>query len=266
MSVVVHAPSDRGVCLGAPPARGRKRDGRRGAVLLATILGSSLAFIDGTVVNVALPVLQRDLRATSAGAQWVIEAYTLVLAALMLVGGSLGDRFGRRLVFAIGVAVFTLASVLCGLTPNVATLIAGRLVQGVGGVLLIPGSLALISANFEPNERGKAIGTWSAFTGIAAAIGPILGGWLVDHASWRYVFFINLPIALAVLTIASRVPESREHQFDGPMDWIGAAFETVGLGGLTVALIESATAGWRDAPVLAALGAGIVGSLAFLAF
>ncbi|MGH3452506.1 MAG: MFS transporter, partial [Haloechinothrix sp.] len=164
-------------------------------VLAATILGSSMAFIDGTVVNVALPALQRDLDATASAVQWVVESYALFLAALILVGGSLGDRYGRRRVFALGVALFAAASVWCGLAPDANQLIAARAVQGIGGALLVPGSLAIISASFAGEERGRAIGTWSGFTAITSALGPVLGGWLVDQASWRWVFFINVPMA-----------------------------------------------------------------------
>src|ERR1700681_2139188 len=171
-------------------------------VLAATILGSSMAFIDGTVVNVALPALQSDLQATIADVQWVVESYALFLAALLLVGGSLGDRYGRRKIFAAGVVLFSAASAWCGLAPNIGQLIVARGLQGIGGALLVPGSLALISASFSEEERGRAIGTWSGFTSITAAIGPVLGGWLVEHLSWRYVFFINLPLAAITVLIS----------------------------------------------------------------
>ena len=163
-------------------------------ILAATILGSSMAFIDGTVVNVALPALQSDLHATIADVQWVVESYALFLAALLLIGGSLGDLYGRRKIFAAGVVLFTVASALCGLALNIGQLIVARGLQGIGGALLVPGSLALISSNFSQEQRGRAIGTWSGFTSITAAIGPVLGGWFVEHGSWRWVFFINLPL------------------------------------------------------------------------
>ncbi len=190
-------------------------------VLAATILGSSMAFIDGTVVNVALPTLQRDLEVTQAGVQWVVQAYALFLAALILVGGSLGDRFGRRRVFALGVAIFTAASVACGLAQDVGQLVAARAAQGIGGALLVPGSLAIISAAFRDEQaRGRAIGTWSGFTAITSALGPVLGGWLVDNASWRWVFLINAPLAAVVLVITLlKVPESRDTGATGA--WIG---------------------------------------------
>jgi MFS family permease len=179
-------------------------------ILAATILASSMAFIDGTVVNVALPAIQHALNATMADAQWIVEAYELMLAALLLVGGAAGDRFGRRRVFAIGVAAFTLASMVCGLSTNVITLIIARGAQGIGGALLVPGSLALLSASFDRERRGRAIGTWSGFTAIAAAFGPVLGGFLIDHGSWRYAFFINVPLAVVVMVLTFHyVPESR---------------------------------------------------------
>ena len=179
-------------------------------ILAATILGSSIAFIDSTVVNVALPALQAGFHATVVDVQWVVESYGLFLGALILVGGSLGDLFGRRLMFVVGVVIFALASASCGAASNINQLIVARSVQGVGAALLVPGSLAIISASFDEKSRGQAIGTWSGFTAITAAIGPVLGGWLVEHASWRWAFFINVPLAVAVITISLwRIPESR---------------------------------------------------------
>jgi EmrB/QacA subfamily drug resistance transporter len=200
-----------------------------------------MAFIDGTVVNVALPALQSALHATLAEMQWVVESYALSLAAGLLTGGSLGDIYGRRKVFAIGVLVFSVASAWCGLSRTVHELIAARGLQGVGGALLVPNSLALISGSFPEDERGRAIGTWSGFTSITAAIGPVLGGWLVQHGSWRWVFFINVPIATIVLAITSlRVPESCRGGSPPPLDWIGTLLTTAGLGAVIFALIESA--------------------------
>ena len=228
-------------------------------VLAATILASSMAFIDGTVVNVALPFLQSDLKATAIGIQWVVEAYSLFLSALLLVGGSLGDRYGRRRIFNIGVVVFAVASALCGVAANIDQLIVARAVQGVGGALLIPGSLALISSSFKKEERGKAIGTWSGFSAITTAIGPVLGGWLVEHVSWRAVFFLNLPLAAAVLVISVwKVPESSEKNQQGPLDWFGAALATLGLGGLVFGLIESPRLGFSNSLVLLSLIGGVV--------
>jgi multidrug resistance protein len=216
-------------------------------ILAATILGSSMSFIDGTVVNVALPALQRDFNASATDVQWVVEAYALFLAALLLLGGSLGDLFGRRLIYAIGVSVFALASIWCGLAPNVQQLIIARAIQGVGGALLVPGSLAIISASFPKKERGQAIGTWSGATAITTALGPVMGGWLIEQVSWRAIFFLNLPLALVVLLLVFRfVPESRDEQDAGKLDLLGAALATIGLGGLVYGLIESASRGFRS--------------------
>src|SRR5580700_6004032 len=209
-------------------------------ILAATILGSSMAFIDGTVVNVALPALQSALHATLIDVQWVVESYALFLAALLLIGGSLGDRYGRRKIFAAGVVVFSVASAWCGLAPNIGQLIVARGLQGVGGALLVPGSLALISANFPPKERGRAIGTWSGSTSITAAIGPVLGGWFIEHGSWRWVFFINVPIGLVVLLLALwKVPESRAGNQEQQFDWPGGLLAALGFGGIVFALIQS---------------------------
>ncbi len=179
-------------------------------ILAATILGSSMAFIDSTVVNVALPALQANLHATVVGVQWVVESYGLLLGALILVGGSLGDLFGRRSMFLIGVGIFAVASIACGLAQNIQQLVIARSIQGVGAAFLVPGSLSIISASFDEKTRGRAIGTWSGFTAITAAVGPVLGGWLIEHASWRWAFFINVPLAAAVIAISLRhIPESR---------------------------------------------------------
>ena len=228
-------------------------------VLAATILASSMVFIDGTVVNVALPALQNALNATVTDVQWVVEAYTLFLAALLLVGGSLGDLYGRRKVFLVGVGLFAGASAGCGLASDIRSLIVARVIQGVGGAMLVPGSLALISSSFCHADRGRAIGTWSGSTAITAAVGPVLGGWLIEHLSWRWVFFINLPLAALVVVISlARVPESRDEEMVQKLDWWGALLATVGLCGITFALIESG--GER------ALIAGGVGSAALAGF
>src|SRR5271154_3761624 len=200
-------------------------------ILVATILGSSMAFIDGTVVNVALPAIQANFHATVVDVQWVIESYGLFLGALILVGGSLGDLFGRRLIFVVGVSIFAIASAACGVALSIDQLIIARSIQGIGAALLVPGSLAIISAAFDEKSRGRAIGTWSGFTAITAAIGPVLGGWLVQHASWRWAFFINPPLAVAVVAISLwHIPESRSASA-GRIDWSGALLATVGLGG-----------------------------------
>ena len=241
MAVIAKPPCDEAAILTGVADR---MDARRGRwVLAATILGSSLAFIDSTVVNVALPALQSALGATLAQVQWVVEAYTLTLAALLLTGGSLGDLRGRRKVFAGGVTIFAIASAWCGLSRTIGELIVARAVQGVGAALLVPGSLALISASFPSAERGRAIGTWSGFTAITAALGPVLGGWLVQHFSWRWVFFINLPLAVVVLTITLwRVPETRATHATKRLDWPGVLLTTAGLGALVFSLIESVPA------------------------
>jgi EmrB/QacA subfamily drug resistance transporter len=233
-------------------------------ILSATILGSSLAFIDGTVINVALPALQAKLNATVVDVQWVVESYSLFLSALLLVGGSLGDRFGRKLIYTIGVAIFALASIWCGLSPNINQLIFARAIQGIGGALLVPGSLAIISACFVEERRGKAIGTWSGFTAITTAVGPPLGGWLIDHFSWRAAFFINIPIAVAVIIIAiSHVPETRDDEGSNRLDWWGALLATLGLGFLIYGLIESSRRGF-DHTVVFAIVSGIIILIIFL--
>src|SRR5215471_10044993 len=224
-----------------------------GWIIATTILGSSMAFIDGTVVNVALPALQSALGATISEVQWVVEAYALLLAALLLTGGALGDLYGRRNVFATGVALFSLASVWCGLAHNIRYLILARGLQGIGGALLVPGSLALISANFSEERRGRAIGTWSGFTSITSAIGPVLGGWFIEHGSWRWVFFINIPLGLAVLALTLwKVPESSGGDTGAHPDWLGGLLAAVGFGGIVYSLIQSVAI------------AGVVGAAALL--
>ncbi|WP_329309859.1 MFS transporter [Streptomyces sp. NBC_01262] len=209
-------------------------------VLAAVVLGSGMTFLDGTVVNVALPTIGRDLGASLAGLQWTVNAYTLSLAALILLGGSLGDRYGRRKVFVAGAVWFATASLLCGLAPNIGTLIAARALQGVGGALLTPGSLSLIQASFAPGDRARAIGVWSGLGGIAGALGPLLGGWLVDSVSWRWVFFINIPLAVVVVAIAAaHVPESRDDTATGRFDWPGSVLGAAGLAAVTYALIAA---------------------------
>jgi EmrB/QacA subfamily drug resistance transporter len=240
------------------------RDEAKPWILAGTILASSMAFIDGTVVNVALPALQAELHATVVDLQWVVESYGLLLAALILTGGSLGDRFGRRLIFMSGIALFAASSVVCGMAANIEVLIMARSVQGFGGALLVPGSLAIISTCFDHESRGRAIGAWSGFTSITTALGPVLGGWLVGHASWRWVFLINVPIAAAALTITIwRIPESRsEHQHR--MDWFGAILATLGLGCIVTGLVESSNLHWTHPLVLGSLIAGFGCLIAFV--
>ena len=258
------APTASSGAIGVPVAETRPRNVGLW-VLVATILGSSMAFIDGTVVNVALPVLQKELGATVGDAQWVVEAYSLFLAALILVGGSLGDSFGRRRIFAIGIALFTVASVLCGLSPNITMLIIARAIQGIGGALLVPGSLAIISASFDSKERGRAIGTWSGFTAITSVIGPVLGGALVQFASWRWVFFINVPLAAIVLFVLFwRVPESRDTEDSPSLDWLGALLATIGLGGIVYGLIQAGNVGFGAPTVLITLVVGVIALVVFV--
>src|SRR6266705_2433215 len=268
MAYIQKSPCDEGIIQCAPYTAPSVETRQRSVgtwVLVATILGSSMAFIDGTVVNVALPVLQTSLNATATDVQWVVEAYSLFLASLILVGGSLGDHFGRRRIFAIGILLFTAASVLCGLSPNVIFLIIARAVQGIGGALLVPGSLAIISASFDKERRGRAIGTWSGFTAMTSALGPVLGGLLVQYASWRWVFFINVPLAAIVLGLLFwRVPESRDEEDRESLDWWGALLATLGLGGIVYGLIESSDLGLGHPLVLSALVIGVAALIAFL--
>ena len=226
---------------------------------------SGLAGIDATVVNVALPSIGADLGTDFAGLQWTVTAYTLTLAAFILLGGSLSDRFGRRRIFVIGVIWFAVASLACGIAPNVETLIAARTVQGIGGALLTPGSLAMIQASFAPEDRARAIGAWSGLGGVATAIGPFLGGWLVEQFSWRWVFLINAPLAVVVVLVAQRhVPESRGPATGGPLDIGGAALGVLALGGVTYALVEQSSRGATSTPVLLAWLVGVVCAVGFV--
>jgi EmrB/QacA subfamily drug resistance transporter len=234
-------------------------------VLVATVLGSSMVFLDSTVVNVALPTIGRSLGATLAGLQWTVTAYTLTLASLILLGGSLGDRLGRRRVFLVGVAWFALASALCGAAPDVDVLIGARVLQGVGGALLTPGSLAIIQATFASDDRPRAVGAWSGLGGVASAIGPVLGGWLVQSGGWRWVFLLNLPLAVAVVAVTVRhVPETKDASVHGGFDVAGAGLAVLALGGVTYALIETPeSSGAPVGPLLAGLG-GVVAAVAFI--
>lgn len=235
--------------------------------LVSAVLGSSMAFMDGTVVNVALPAIQRGFDASGADAQWIIEAYALFLAALLLVGGVLGDRFGRKRVFLVGVVVFTATSAACAAAQGTGQLIAARALQGVGAALLVPGSLALLGANFPENERGKAIGTWSAFSGVTAAIGPVVGGFLVDHFSWRWAFLLNVPIgAVLVLACLAKVPESKGNASTDALDLAGAVLATLGLAGVVFALIEAPTRVGHEGAVIVAGVGGLAALAAFVAW
>jgi EmrB/QacA subfamily drug resistance transporter len=231
-------------------------------VLAAAVLGSGMAMLDGTVVNIALRSVGEDLGASVAQLQWVVNAYLLTLASLILVGGSLGDHLGRKRVFLVGVTWFAVASAVCGIAQTPGQLIGARLFQGVGAALLTPGSLAMIQGSFRTADRGKVIGQWAGLGGIAAAIGPLLGGWIVDNASWRWIFLINVPVAVAVLLVASRhVPESRDPQAPRGFDVLGAAFGALGLGGATYALIENGSA-----PLAYVVTSGVAGVAALVLF
>ncbi|MCW2707639.1 MAG: drug resistance transporter, EmrB/QacA subfamily [Frankiales bacterium] len=238
----------------------------RGRWVLATaVLGSAMVFVDGTVVNVALPHIGTGLGASLSGLTWTVNSYTLTLASLILLGGSLGDRFGRKRVFIVGVVWFALASLACGLAPNVEALIAARALQGVGGALLTPGSLALLQASFRPEDRARAIGAWSGLAGIAGAVGPFLGGWLVEVASWRWIFLVNLPFAVAVVAMAVRhVPESLDPTASRHVDVLGAVSGAVGLGLLTEGLITWQDHHFASVNVLAPLLLGVAALGAFV--
>jgi EmrB/QacA subfamily drug resistance transporter len=234
-------------------------------VVIATVLGSAMASIDATVVGIALPTIGRQFHAGLAELQWVSNAYTLTLAGLLLLGGALGDRFGRRRVFEIGTAWFALASLLCGVAPNAATLVAARALQGIGAALLIPGSLAILQASFTHDDRSKAIGAWSGLGGVATAVGPFVGGWLIGAVSWRLIFLINLPIAVAVLFVSARhVPESKDPAATGRLDLAGAVLASVGLAGVVYGLTEGAGLGWGSPATLAALLVGVASLVAFV--
>ena len=263
MWAVLREPCDEHVIRSRPAAVPcSKASGRW--ILAATILASSMAFIDSTVVNVALPALQSSLNATAVDLQWVIEAYSLLLSALLLVGGSLGDHYGRRRIFLIGVTTFACASGACGFAATIGQLIAFRAFQGLGAALLVPGSLAIISSAFDEKERGRAIGTWSGFSAITTGIGPVIGGWLIEHVSWRAVFFINLPIALLVILISLRhVAESSDEE-KTRVDWLGAILAAAGLGALIYGLIESPRMGFTGRPIVFVLIAATVLMIIFL--
>jgi EmrB/QacA subfamily drug resistance transporter len=249
----------------APAPAGAVRLGRPDGrwVLTATVLGSSMAFLDATVVNIALPTIGKDLHASLAGLQWTVTAYSLTLAGLILLGGSLGDRLGRRRIFTIGVAWFALASALCGLAPSIGVLVAARVLQGIGGALLTPGSLAIIQATFVPQDRPKAVGAWSGLGGVAGAAGPLLGGWIVADAGWRWVFLLNLPLAVIVLAVTIRhVPESADPDAHGGFDVAGAGLAALALAGITYALIEAPAGKGPAGPVAAAVIA-IAAAIAF---
>src|SRR5687767_1487727 len=227
--------------------------------IVATILGSTIVFLDATVVNVALPALSDDLDAGLADQQWVVEAYLLALVSLMLVGGSLGDQFGRRRMFMLGLAGFAITSVICAIAPNTEVLIAGRALQGFAGALLVPGSLAILAATFEGAERGKAVGTWTAWTGIATVLGPAGGGAMVEAISWRAIFWVNIPLIVFTIWLTrAYVKESIDPGADRAIDWVGILLSAIGLGGPVFALIQQPTHGWGDPQVAIPLIGGIL--------
>lgn len=252
----------------APALRTGTAAGR--GTLLAAILASGMVFLDATVVNVALPRLGAELKATVADLQWTVNGYLLMLAAFVLLGGALGDRFGRRRIFLLGVVWFAVASVLCGLSQGTGALIGARFLQGAGGALLTPGSLSVLQASFHPDDRGQAIGTWSGLSGVATALGPFLGGWLIDALSWRWIFFINLPLAVTVVLAALRwVPESRDVDVSRTgagrrFDVVGALLGALGLGGVTYALIDARAGGATSPAVLAAALVGVLAAVVFV--
>jgi EmrB/QacA subfamily drug resistance transporter len=248
---------DRTAVVGAGDLAYRSAVGRW--VVFATVLGSGMALIDSTVVGIALPTIGRHFHAGVVELQWVTNAYTLTLAGLLLLGGALGDRLGRRRLFEIGTAWFAVASLACGVAPNAPSLIAARALQGMGAALLMPGSLAILQASFAPADRSQAIGAWSGLGGVATAVGPVLGGWLISAVSWRLIFFINLPLAVAVVVVSSHyVPESRDTTSVGRLDLPGAALVSVGLAGLAYGLTEGAALGWASPATVGSLLAGLV--------
>lgn len=232
---------------------------KRRWTLVATILGSAMTFIDGTVVNVALPALQAELRATITDVQWVVEAYALFLGALILVGGSMGDQIGRKRIFLFGTVFFTASSVMCGVATSPLVLIVGRALQGIGAAFLVPGSLAIISATFDDADRGRAIGTWSGFSAITTAVGPVIGGWLIQHVSWRAAFFINVPLAAVVVALSLRfMDESKDPSRTSTIDWAGALLAVLGLGGIVFGLLEWPPLGPGHPLVVVSLALGVV--------
>jgi EmrB/QacA subfamily drug resistance transporter len=257
-------PPGGGAAAPAPSIRYRSAVGRW--VLVATVLGSGMASLDATVVSIALPAIGKDFDASFTSLQWTVNAYTLTLAGFLLLGGSLGDHYGRRRVFSIGVAWFAAASLLCAVAPDVETLIAARALEGVGAALLTPGSLAIIEASFDPDDRSAAVGAWSGLGGVASAIGPFLGGWLIDAATWRLIFLLNLPLAAAVLWVSARhVPETRDPGVQGePLDLAGSALIAASLAGITYALTEGLQSGWGSTRVVVIGALGLVALAGFV--
>src|SRR3979490_104465 len=258
-------PCDAGVIRATPAFPAALPDKRTRLTLVATILGSSMAFIDGSVVNIALPAIQQALHADAASTQWIVNAYLLLLGALVLVGGSAADLYGRRRIFLLGIAIFTSASIACGLSPDIETLVVSRAVQGSGAALLTPASLAMLGATFDEQERSHAIGIWAGVGALTAAAGPVLGGWLVDQVSWRAIFLLNVPLAIAAGGLAAGFAcESRDEKAK-PLDWKGAVAVSIGLAAITWGLGAIPASGFQDKAVLGALGAGIAFLILFVA-
>ncbi len=258
-------PCERGVIVSTPPVEDVCPKYSKPWILAATILGSSMVSIDGTALSVALPVIQTDLTVPLSAVLWVVNAYSLGLAALMLIGGSAGDYYGRRRIFVIGIVMFTVASVLCGFSASAPQLITARALQGIGGALLVPANLAIIGAVFDESERGKAIGTWAAFGAVTGALGPVFGGWLVDAISWRAIFFLNVPMALITLFITWRhMPETRNPAAVERLDWQGAVLATCALAALAFGLTEAGNVGWRHPVVVGALVGAFVLFIGFI--
>lgn len=259
MTQMARQPCDEGVILKGRYIYHESEEHIKRWTLIATIIASSMVFINGSTVNVALPAFQEQLGASITDIQWIVNIYTLMLASLILLGGSLGDHLGRKRIFLMGTLLFTLASIACGLSPNTESLILFRALQGVGGALLTPGSLAILSATYPARERGAAIGLWSGFTALTSAIGPLLGGWLIDHFSWRWIFFIYVPLALLVFYFSrGHMPESRDEEISGSLDWGGAFLASTGLGSFTFSLIAAINRGWRDPLVIVTLLSGLI--------
>ena len=258
-------PCDVGIIRATPAAPAALSRRRKQMTLAATILGSSMAFIDGSVVNIALPAIQQALQANAASTQWIVNGYLLLLGALVLVGGSAADLYGRRRIFLVGIAIFTAASIACGLSPDIKVLVVSRAVQGLGAALLIPASLAMLGTTFDEHERSHAIGTWAGVGALTAAAGPVLGGWLVDQVSWRAIFLLNIPLAVAAAGLAVFFAGESRDEKAKPLDWKGAVAVAIGLAAITWGLGAIPASGFQDKAVLGALGAGIAFLILFVA-
>ncbi len=258
-------PCDAGIIRATPAAPAALSRRHKRMTLAATILGSSMAFIDGSVVNIALPAIQQALQANAASTQWIVNGYLLLLGALVLVGGSAADLYGRRRIFLVGIAIFTAASIACGLSPDITVLVVSRAVQGLGAALLIPASLAMLGATFDDHERSHAIGTWAGVGALTAAAGPVLGGWLVDQVSWRAIFLLNVPLAVAAAGLAVFFAGESRDEKAKPLDWKGAVAVAIGLAAITWGLGAIPASGFQDKAVLGALGAGIAFLILFVA-